>query len=76
LGKVRTLMIKRTARKLLKEFPALFTDDFEHNKQVVRKLVEVPSKRVRNKIAGYITHLVRIKKRQEALEEEQVEEAK
>ena len=65
MGKVRTLMVKRTARKLLNEYPDLFTDDFEHNKMIVRKIVDINSKRVKNKIAGYITHLVKIRKRQE-----------
>ncbi len=65
MGKIRTTMVKRTARKLLESYPELFTDSFEHNKIVVRKLVDVESKRVKNKIAGYITHLVKIRKRQE-----------
>lgn len=75
MGKVRTLMIKRTARKLLREYPSLFTDDFEHNKQIVRRLVDIPSKKVKNKIAGYITHLVKLKKKREAPEQEQSGEA-
>ncbi len=65
MGKVRTLMIKRTARKLLSMYPELFNEDFQHNKLVVRKLVDIPSKRVKNRIAGYITHLVKIKRRRE-----------
>lgn len=72
MGKVRTALVKRTARRLLQEYPALFTDDFEHNKQVVRKLIDIPSKRVKNQIAGYITHLVKLERRrarEEALEE-------
>ena len=63
MGKVRPSIVKRTARKLLSMYPDLFTDDFEHNKQVVKKLIETPSKKLRNQIAGYITHLVKIMKR-------------
>ncbi len=66
MGKVRTKMIKRTARELLEKYPDLFIWDFEHNKRVVSRLVDVKSKRVRNQIAGYITHLVAIQlKRQQ-----------
>jgi small subunit ribosomal protein S17e len=65
VGKVRTLMVKRTARKLLNTYPQLFNEDFEHNKEIVRKLVDINSKRVKNRIAGYITHLVKIRKRRE-----------
>ena len=64
LGKVRPAYIKRTARKLLQLYPDKFTDDFEHNKKVVTELAIVDSKRVRNRIAGYITRLVKIKHRE------------
>ncbi|ABN70006.1 30S ribosomal protein S17e [Staphylothermus marinus F1] len=61
MGKVRTKIVKRTARELLEKYPNLFTRDFEHNKKVVSKLIETKSKKLRNQIAGYITHLVGIK---------------
>ena len=63
MGKVRPSIVKRTARKILSMYPDLFTDDFEHNKQIVKKLIETPSKKLRNQIAGYITHLVKIMRR-------------
>ena len=66
MGKVRTSVVKRTARKLLEMYPDIFTTDFEHNKRVVSELIEYKSKKLRNQIAGYITHLVKI--RQKALE--------
>ncbi len=69
MGKVRTSLVKRTARKLLSMYPDMFTSDFEHNKQVVKQLIEVKSKKIRNQIAGYITHLVKIKKRLEQAQE-------
>ncbi|AFH42802.1 MULTISPECIES: 30S ribosomal protein S17e [Fervidicoccus] len=68
MGKVRTAMVKRTARKLITAHPDLFTEDFEENKQLIRKLVDVNSKRVSNKIAGYITHLVKVTKQRGELQ--------
>ena len=65
MGKVRTTVVKRTARKLLEKYPDLFTGDFEHNKKVVSMLVEVESKKLRNQIAGYVTHLVNRKRKLE-----------
>ena len=47
-------------------YPDAFTEDFEHNKKVVSEYISVDSKRVRNQIAGYITHLIKIKKKLEA----------
>lgn len=64
MGKVRTGMTKRTARKLLVLYPDLFTTDFQHNKELVLKLCSVQSKKLRNQIAGYITHLVKLKMKQ------------
>ncbi|MEB3760374.1 MAG: 30S ribosomal protein S17e [Desulfurococcales archaeon] len=58
MGKVRTTLVKRTARKLLEKYPDLFKGDFEHNKRVVSALLELRSKKIRNQIAGYITHLI------------------
>jgi len=60
MGKVRTKLIKRVARMVFEKYPELFTRDFQHNKLVVSKLVTIPSKKLRNQIAGYITHLVSI----------------
>ncbi len=63
VGKVRTTLVKRTARKLLEMYPDLFTRDFEHNKRVVSQLIEYRSKKLRNQIAGYITHLIKIREK-------------
>lgn len=40
---------------LLQRYPDHFTDDFQENKHRVEELTDVESKRVRNRIAGYIT---------------------
>ena len=64
MGRVRPEIVKRTARELLEKYRKAFTNDFEHNKQMVMKLTTVKSKKLRNKIAGYITHLA---KREEVL---------
>jgi small subunit ribosomal protein S17e len=57
LGKVRTEHIKRIARELVKRFPNKFSGNFEENKRLVAVLVPEATTRVRNQIAGYITHI-------------------
>lgn len=57
MGKVRTETVKRVSRELLRKFPDRFSGDFESDKAVVNDLVITPSKRLRNRIAGYITRL-------------------
>lgn len=56
MGKVRTEQIKRIAKELIRRFPNRFSGNFEENKRVVAMLVPGATTRVRNQIAGYITH--------------------
>jgi len=55
MGRIKTTLVKRTSKKLLEQEPELFEKDFEKNKKILGKTM--PSKRLRNKIAGYITRL-------------------
>lgn len=59
MGRIKTALVKRTAIKLLQQYPDLFSADFEHNKKALDSLNLQISKKVRNMIAGY---LVRLKK--------------
>jgi len=65
MGKVRPGFIKRLARKLLETYPDKFTADFETNKKLVAELTNIQSKRVRNRVAGYITRLVKLSQREQ-----------
>jgi small subunit ribosomal protein S17e len=57
LGKVRTEMVKRISIELIDKYPRSFTIEFEENKQFLNEIGLPVSKRLRNKIAGYITRL-------------------
>ncbi|RLG49059.1 MAG: 30S ribosomal protein S17e [Thermoproteota archaeon] len=57
MGTVREKAIKRTAYMLVKQYPELWSTDFEHNKRVLSQIAEIRSKVYRNRIAGYITRL-------------------
>jgi len=58
MGRIKSKLVKRTAHALLKE-ENKFNDNFKKNKTLLGNLM--PSKKIRNQIAGYIT---RIKKYQ------------
>jgi len=60
LGKVRSERVKALARELMNRFPDKFTADFEANKKVVKDLIRTPSSKLRNLIAGYITHMISV----------------
>lgn len=51
-------MVKNIAEKVFAEHREKFTKDFNHNKKVLESLVNIKSKTLRNRIAGYITSLV------------------
>ncbi len=62
MGRIKTTVIKRTAIELHEKHSAKFSKDFQKNKKVVDELADVPSKKFRNIIAGYVT---RLKKQEE-----------
>ena len=65
MGRIKTTLIKRVTHELMKLHGKEFTDNFEKNKEIVNKLVNVPSKKLRNIIAGYATRLVKKSKESE-----------
>lgn len=58
MGRIKSLLIKRTSKQLLIKDNARFTTEFNHNK--VNLGNSMPSKSTRNKIAGYIARLRRM----------------
>jgi small subunit ribosomal protein S17e len=56
LGKVKTEQIKRLAKELIERFPDKFSSNFEDNKRMVDALTRGTTAKVRNQIAGYVSH--------------------
>ena len=59
MGRVRTNLIKKAAKNVIEKYFSRLTLDFDTNKRVVDEVAKVPSKRIRNKISGFITHLIK-----------------
>ena len=55
MGRIKILLVKRSAKKLIGSGD--FSKDFNRNKLVLSDTM--PSKRIRNKVAGYISRLKR-----------------
>lgn len=70
MGKVRTELVKRISLELMERYPEAFTDDFEENKRFLIELNLDISKRLRNRVAGYITRAVKRRKTLEGEAEE------
>jgi small subunit ribosomal protein S17e len=61
MGRIRQKYIKRSARLLLEKYPDKFTGDFEQNRNALDGVATIGSKPLKNKIAGYITTLLKQK---------------
>jgi small subunit ribosomal protein S17e len=61
MGKVRPFLIKNISKELINKYPDVFSQDFDENKKLLDKYLEIDSKHLRNRISGYIVNLLRIK---------------
>ena len=55
MGRVRTKTTKRSARMIVEKYYSRLTCDFQTNNRLCEEVAIIPTKRLRNKIAGYIT---------------------
>merc|ERR1712063_227729 len=51
--------IKRASRLIIEKYYPRLTLDFQTNKRITEEVAIIPSKKMRNKIAGYVTHLMK-----------------
>jgi small subunit ribosomal protein S17e len=58
LGKVKTEHIKRLGKELMSRFPDKFSSNFDDNKSTVAALTQGTTTKMRNQVAGYITHTI------------------
>jgi len=59
MGRIKTQLIKRTTKEIMRKHKDKVKTNFEENKKVVEQNSDVSSKKLRNIIAGYMTRLKR-----------------
>merc|ERR1711959_836680 len=59
MGRVRTRTTKRSAKIIVEKYYQRLTLDFQTNKKICDEVASIQSKRLRNKIAGFLTHLMK-----------------
>ncbi|MFB6208588.1 MAG: 30S ribosomal protein S17e [Candidatus Nanohaloarchaea archaeon] len=58
MGRVRQTYIKRLAKDMVEADPERFSEEFDENKQELKEMDEFESKKLRNRVAGYIVRVV------------------
>ncbi|HPW74237.1 MAG TPA: 30S ribosomal protein S17e [Methanothrix sp.] len=59
MGSVKPSYIKNFATDLLREHESSFSADFEQNKLMVSEYTDIKNKAIRNRVAGYISNVMR-----------------
>ncbi|KVI08921.1 40S ribosomal protein S17-like [Cynara cardunculus var. scolymus] len=59
MGRVRTKTVKKSSRIVIERYYGKMTLDFHTNEKILEEVAIIPSKRLRNKIAGFSTHLMK-----------------
>merc|ERR1712117_735723 len=59
MGRVRTKTVKKAARVIIEKYYTKLNLDFHTNERIIEEVALIPSKPLRNKIAGLITHLMK-----------------
>ena len=64
MGKIRSILIKNVSKELINKYPDVFSTNFEENKKTLDKYLEADSKRLKNRISGYIVTLLKIRNKE------------
>lgn len=59
MGRIKTQQVKRITNELMKAHGSEFKNDFKENKKLLDKFVKIPSVKMKNVIAGYVTRLTK-----------------
>merc|ERR1711953_574145 len=59
MGRVRTKTVKKASRRIIEKYYTRLTLDYYTNSRIVSDIAVIPTKRLRNQIAGFITHTMK-----------------
>merc|ERR1712071_267377 len=59
MGRVRTKTVKKASRRIIEKYYTRLGLDFYTNSRIVSEVAIIPTKRLSNQIAGFITHTMK-----------------
>merc|ERR1712066_819802 len=59
MGRVRTKTVKKASRRIIEKYYTRLGLDFYTNARIVGEVAIIPTKRLQNQIAGFITHTMK-----------------
>jgi len=59
MGRILHGKFRRIADEILRKYGEFFTTDYFKNRKILEVVVDLPSERLRNMIAGYITRKIK-----------------
>ena len=59
MGRIKTKLVKRITKQLVSEHKEEFSEDYNKNKEVLKKYIITKSPKIRNVIAGYSSRLIK-----------------
>lgn len=59
MGRILHGKFRRIAEEILKKYEEFFTVDYHRNRKILEEIADIPSKRLRNMIAGFITRKIK-----------------
>lgn len=61
MGRIKTMKVKSLTRNIIEKYEDQMATDFKGNKDALKKVADIPSKKLRNVVAGYATRLMKNK---------------
>ena len=61
MGRIKTKLVKRVTHDIIEKYENELTNDYNKNKEVIKKHLDTPSKKITNIVTGYATRLTKSK---------------
>jgi ribosomal protein S17E len=59
MGRIKTILVKRVTKQLVNKHFEELSEDYNKNKEALKKYINIKSPKIRNVIAGYAARLVK-----------------